>query len=189
MQVNGPSLSCLRHQSSSPAHELPEKLSRQQPVRHLPRRSRTSRRHMIAGSTKQHHRSVLLRIVPDEDQLCSVRGQSNSGHCTCMRRREGNVLAANFRHSACVQIAPVDKSFINCCAEYHARDALQEEVACAQKMDMSSPVIRKPPPLGSRRRERASFDPRRVSLAIAQNFDSALSGEQDLAQLPRTLHA
>ncbi len=54
--------------------------------------------------------------------------------------------------------------------------AAQEEGMRAEETDLVSPLVMRPPAGGGRRGMRASFDPRRVSLAIAQNFDLATSG-------------
>ncbi|CAL8469874.1 g9416 [Coccomyxa elongata] len=50
----------------------------------------------------------------------------------------------------------------------------EEHVMQPNNMDLSSPVFMRPP-IGGGRRRACGMDPRRVSLAIAQNFDAAVS--------------
>lgn len=47
-------------------------------------------------------------------------------------------------------------------------------------MDLSSTVFMRPP-IGGGRQRAGGMDPRRVSLAIAQNFDAAVSGTGPLS--------
>ncbi|BDA43885.1 hypothetical protein COCOBI_05-0680 [Coccomyxa sp. Obi] len=63
----------------------------------------------------------------------------------------------------------------------------EERVLQPHNMDLSSPVFMRPP-IGGGRRRGGVLDPRRVSLAIAQNFDAAVSeggllGEDEFLEL------